>query len=251
MSPALVSKENNDELRTRVILHEDRVTGVSSSDFPHTWQNLDGAFSLSAFKDNLKVVITDTPDKDTLEFDLIGVDASIANAFRRILISEVPTMAIESVFIFNNTSIIHDEILAQRLGLVPILADAREFEFKMGSQDDPTDLNTLVFRLDVKCSHNPASNQSHVDPEEKYINSSVYSRDLVWVPQGDQAEKYQSCPIRPIHDDILIAKLRPGQHIHLEMHCQKGIGTKRNNPQAKSTRNGLRLQQPHTDSSPK
>ena len=27
--------------------------------------------------------------KDTIEFDLIGVDASIANAFRRILIAEV------------------------------------------------------------------------------------------------------------------------------------------------------------------
>jgi len=41
-----------------------------------------------------------------LEFDLIGVDASLANAFRRILISDVPTMAIEKVHILNNTSII-------------------------------------------------------------------------------------------------------------------------------------------------
>jgi DNA-directed RNA polymerase I and III subunit RPAC1 len=41
-----------------------------------------------------------------MEFDLIGVDPSIANALRRILIAEVPTIAIEHVFIVNNTSII-------------------------------------------------------------------------------------------------------------------------------------------------
>ncbi len=45
-------------------------------------------------------------DGDTLEFDIIGIDASIANALRRILIAEVPTMAIEHVFFVNNTSII-------------------------------------------------------------------------------------------------------------------------------------------------
>ena len=53
-----------------------------------------------------------------VEFDLIGVDASIANTLRRILIAEVPTLAIESCFIYNNTSIMHDEILAHRMGLV-------------------------------------------------------------------------------------------------------------------------------------
>jgi DNA-directed RNA polymerase I and III subunit RPAC1 len=31
-------------------------------------------------------------DKTTTEFDLIGIDASIANAFRRILIAELPSM---------------------------------------------------------------------------------------------------------------------------------------------------------------
>lgn len=42
----------------------------------------------------------------TMEFDLVGADPSIANALRRILIAEVPTVAIEHVFIVNNTSII-------------------------------------------------------------------------------------------------------------------------------------------------
>ena len=41
-----------------------------------------------------------------MQFDLIGVDPAVANALRRILIAEVPTVAIEHVFIVNNTSII-------------------------------------------------------------------------------------------------------------------------------------------------
>ena len=39
-------------------------------------------------------------------------------------------MAIEKVHIFNNTSIIQDEVLAHRLGLIPIKADPRLFEYK-------------------------------------------------------------------------------------------------------------------------
>lgn len=41
-----------------------------------------------------------------MKFDMVGIDPAIANAFRRILIAEVPTMAIEHVFYINNTSII-------------------------------------------------------------------------------------------------------------------------------------------------
>ena len=39
-------------------------------------------------------------------------------------------MAVEKVFIYNNTSIVQDEILAHRLGLVPIKADPRLFEYR-------------------------------------------------------------------------------------------------------------------------
>lgn len=63
----------------------------------------------------------------------MGVDASIANAFRRILLAEVPTMAIETVYIFNNTSVIQDEVLAHRLGLIPIKADPGKFGWQNGN----------------------------------------------------------------------------------------------------------------------
>lgn len=48
--------------------------------------------------------------ENEIEFDMVGIDASIANAFRRILLAEVPTMAIEKVHIYNNTTIIQDEV---------------------------------------------------------------------------------------------------------------------------------------------
>lgn len=41
-------------------------------------------------------------------------------------------MAIEKVYVINNTSIIHDEVLAHRLGLIPILADPMAFQYKSG-----------------------------------------------------------------------------------------------------------------------
>lgn len=39
-------------------------------------------------------------------------------------------MAVEKVFVYNNTSIVQDEILAHRLGLIPIRADPRLFEYR-------------------------------------------------------------------------------------------------------------------------
>lgn len=42
----------------------------------------------------------------------------------------MPTLAIEKVFIYNNTSIVQDEVLAHRLGLIPIKADPRLFEYR-------------------------------------------------------------------------------------------------------------------------
>ena len=65
-----------------------------------------------------------------MEYDLVGVDASIANALRRIMIADVPTMCIEHVYVLNNTSVVQDEILAQRLGLIPLNVDPDLFEFR-------------------------------------------------------------------------------------------------------------------------
>ena len=49
-------------------------------------------------------------EEDSLVFEMIGCDVSFANALRRILIAEVPTVALETVYMWNNTSLIHDEV---------------------------------------------------------------------------------------------------------------------------------------------
>ena len=43
-------------------------------------------------------------------------------------------MAIDKVFVYNNTSLIQDEVLAHRLGLIPIQADPRLFEYRVQSE---------------------------------------------------------------------------------------------------------------------
>lgn len=105
---------------------------VSSTDYPGHRLGEDASWDLERFRDNLKVEIQELNELE-MEFDLVGVDASIANAFRRILIAEVPTMAIETVFVFNNTSVIQDEVLAHRLGLIPIKADPGRFGWQSGT----------------------------------------------------------------------------------------------------------------------
>ena len=171
--------------------------------------------------------------KNYLEFDLVGCDTSLANALRRVIISEVPTMAIETVFVMNNTSVIQDEVLSHRLGLVPIHVDPRKFDY-LPTGGEPTDVNTIVFELHARCSVNPelspAAIKAETDPKKKFINSSVYSDQFKWIPQGSQEELFAEDPIRPCHSDILLAKMRPGQvkiqfnyYISLPYFCRKSI----------------------------
>lgn len=196
-----------------VHIHKEHVSNTSFGCYPDVYYPSKGRekFTLEAFKSNFSIKISYINETE-MEFDLIGIDPSFANALRRLLISEVPTIAIEKVYVMFNTSVIPDEILSHRLGLVPIKADPRKLEFKKPG-DGSSNRNTLVFNLKVKC-----------DPKhpEKYIN--VYSGDLVWVPQADQEEWFKDEPIRPVQDDILVTRLAPGQELDLEVHCEKNIG---------------------------
>lgn len=114
--------------RTQVSLGVDAPAHTSTVEYAGAYaaNDLDNSFSLERFKRDFKVKVFEMDDEHIV-FDLIGIDCAIANAFRRILLAEVPTMAIEKVFILNNTSLIQDEVLAHRLGLIPIKADPRKF----------------------------------------------------------------------------------------------------------------------------
>ncbi|KAK7205885.1 DNA-directed RNA polymerase [Myxozyma melibiosi] len=210
--------------RNRVGIEADRVTDVSSTDFPGYYPGEDHSWNLEKFQENLKIHIEYISELNA-EFDLIGVDASIANAFRRIMISEIPTLAIEYVYIENNTSIIQDEVLAHRLGLIPLKANPDYLRwFKKDDPDfEPTDYDTVVLQLSAKCTANPNAPEGTTDPKLLYNNAHVYARDIVYEPQGRQSEWFPE-GIAATNPDILIAKLRPGQEIDLTMHCILGIG---------------------------
>jgi DNA-directed RNA polymerase subunit D len=66
-------------------------------------------------------------EKNRLLFLLKGVQPSFANTLRRIMISEVPVMAVETVEFTKNTSLLYDEILAHRLGLMPLKTDLKSY----------------------------------------------------------------------------------------------------------------------------
>ncbi|EFA83802.1 RNA polymerase III subunit [Heterostelium album PN500] len=181
----------------------------------YTSLGYDNSFSLDKFKKNFKInVLSDKPDH--LVFEMIGVDAPIANALRRILISEIPTMAIERVFMINNTSILQDEVLAHRLGLIPIKVDPKIFNYKEPGKEYTAE-DTLIFTLKVRC---------YKDANGETINGTVLSKHLTWVPTDDQNEMFpnEADHPRPAYDDIPIVKLRPGQALEVQCYCEKNIG---------------------------
>jgi DNA-directed RNA polymerases I and III subunit RPAC1 len=141
----------------------------------------------------------------------------------------VPTLAVEKVYISDNTSVIQDEVLAHRLGLIPFTGGYQgllEFLRMRKSADEGLfDWNTVMLRLEAECTHNKHATEGETDPKKLYKNAHVYARDIKFAPEGRQLQYFSGeDAIRPVHPDILIAKLRPGQKIWLDMHMHIGIG---------------------------
>lgn len=215
-------------------INAETVTNIPSTDFPGHWPGESHEWSLEKFKRDFNIEFHRN-DRFEATFSLVGVDAAIANAFRRILMAEVPTLAIEFVFVHNNTSVIQDEVLASRLGLIPFKGSVEGINrmrwFKKPTEDDPdsgstpSDYNTIVLRLDIECTENPDAERAETDPRKLYRNAHVYAKDITFHPVGRQEEYFVGDDaIQPVNPDILVAKLRPGQKIDMELHCVKGIG---------------------------
>ncbi|MEM4038710.1 MAG: hypothetical protein QXL40_04725, partial [Nitrososphaerota archaeon] len=67
---------------------------------------------------DLKIV---EEDEKSLKVEIRDLHLSIANAIRRLAISEVPTMAVEEILIIENTSAMPNEVLAHRISLIPFI----------------------------------------------------------------------------------------------------------------------------------
>ncbi|EFJ38153.1 hypothetical protein SELMODRAFT_75337 [Selaginella moellendorffii] len=163
------------------------------------------------------VRIRDLKD-DFLKFELRDTDASIANALRRVIIAEVPTLAIDLVEIEANSSVLNDEFIAHRLGLIPLTSDkAMEMRYSRDCDecdgDGRCDYCSIEFTLSVKCtseetldvtSHDLQSSDSQVVP----VDSIGHDPDI---------ENFNQ------KKGILIVKLRKGQELKLRAIARKGI----------------------------
>lgn len=79
------------------------------------------------FKMDVKLV---SNQKQRLVFELAGSSPGYANALRRLIVDEVPTLAIDDIEFFANNSILYDEYLALRLGLLPLVTDLESYNLK-------------------------------------------------------------------------------------------------------------------------
>jgi len=130
------------------------------------------------------------------------VDVAFMNTLRRIILAEVPCMAIDEVVIIENSSVLHDEILAHRLGLIPL----------------KTDLDAYNLPEECPCKSEFGCNLCRVsltlDVEAGEEGRVVYSGDLV----------SENPDIVPVSDKIPIVKLTPNQKIRLEAYARLGRG---------------------------
>ncbi|KAG6900651.1 hypothetical protein C0993_006755 [Termitomyces sp. T159_Od127] len=138
--------------------------------------------------------------------------------------AEVPTVAIEHVYVWDNTSVIQDEVLAHRLGLIPLNIDPARMSMRGTDDEAYTDRNTVVFKISLLCERNNNAPKDSTKPSELYKNHELLSSHLQWVPAGEQSEVFADRPPAPTNPNIVLAKLRPGQAVEMELHAVKGVG---------------------------
>ena len=139
-------------------------------------------------------------EKIVIKFN--NVPRQYVNAIRRTSISEVPTLAIDDVVILENSSVMHDEAIAHRLGLIPLL----------------TNLDRFVMPHECDCKSTLGCSKCRVllvlDSEANEKTKVVTSGELV---SEDEL-------LKPVSKDIPIITLAPGQKLKFEAYARLGIG---------------------------
>jgi DNA-directed RNA polymerase subunit D len=141
-------------------------------------------------------------DEETIRFLMEGVDVSFANSLRRTMVAEVPMMVVEDIFYFDNSSLVPDEVLAHRVGLVPLKTNLESYVLPEECDCD----------AELGCPKCRAVLTMDVEAGDDIV--TVYSGDLI--PEDPS--------IAPVSNRIPLAKLAPGQAIKFEAYAQLGQG---------------------------
>lgn len=157
---------------------------------------------------------------DYCEFILTNTDASVANTLRRVMISWVPTIAIDLVEFETNTSVLNEEFIAHRLGLIPLESgsDVERMKMRYENQEE-NDILEVKFSLNVKCSDHEkilyvTSNDLDLDPKHPQvlpINYNPHRRKM------DMTLVSEKMP-------IVLCKLSYDQELKLCAYATKGVG---------------------------
>jgi DNA-directed RNA polymerase subunit D len=140
----------------------------------------------------LSLEITNEND-EKISVKIKGVPLQYANALRRICLNGVPIYAVESIDILENTSVLADEGVAHRIGLIPLKTD-------LSASKDGNENDKIMLTLD-----------SGVFDETR----TILSGEL----------KSQDNNVVPTSNDIPIVTLAPGQSIKFEAYARLGKGT--------------------------
>ncbi|MEK6907084.1 MAG: DNA-directed RNA polymerase subunit D [Nanoarchaeota archaeon] len=68
--------------------------------------------------------------QNKLVFRINGINPALANTLRRLMMVEVPVLAVDTVEFTKNSSALYDEMIAHRLGLVPLKTDLKSYNLK-------------------------------------------------------------------------------------------------------------------------
>ena len=153
---------------------------------------------------------------DQANFAINGLDQSMANSLRRVMLAEVPTLAIDIVSIEENTSALFDEFIAHRLGLVPLdsrLAD--RFQYSRDCSCATSCPNcTVKYSLDVTGADEGVTEVTHLD-----IQAEGGAGQPLPVPLWDRSLSPEENRLSAVS----VVKLRKNQRLRVKMEAKKGI----------------------------